>query len=460
MSFKATPSTNKVTYFKHFPHYFIRPYDAQLQYNQQEFLEKLNPKNCEWMTRPNIALSEAAQALRENWELVKNSNFLHPTVQNDMENLLAPMHQSLTNLDSKDKSSNATNQDVYEVMQWCFADPDLDESLSAWMQESAAFFVLLTQLRAIRGLVSNPQVYATKLVNDAPEAMQFKKDKTISSMQKMLTAMCVTTPTTAPSSRANVRALAQQLVDPSGSSSGLQPPDLGGSNIESTGLHRPVSPTHGSQVPVMPTPEASFSQQQTQPSIFTNQLMDMILSLQNQMQQTQQEAATQNKQTNPDEQPKKTESRKRSRSPSEACATSTNTEPLTTERRPKKSKKQNKEGNESLREEIKEQVTMPASKDQRIGEKQPMKTQSETRGRCPTESGPTTAYTEPSTKDTRTKKGKKQNNEEKQSEVQKVKEPVTVTYQANKPSTSAEYTSPTHEQAQKTSHKKSKKEKR
>ncbi len=251
------------------------------------------------MTTPNIALCEAAQTLCENWELVKNSNFLHPTMQNDMENLLAPMHQSLTNLDAKDKSSNATNQDMYQVIQWCFADPDLDASLSAWMQESAAFFVLLTQLRAIRGLVSNPQVYATKLVNDTPEATQFKKDKTISSIQQMLMAMCAATPTTAPSSRAHVRALAQ-LVDPSGSSSGLQPPDVGGSNIESTGLHRPVSPTHGSQVPVMPTPGARFSQQQTQPSTFTNQHMDMILSLQNQMQQMQWEAATQNKQTNPD----------------------------------------------------------------------------------------------------------------------------------------------------------------
>ncbi len=209
------------------------------------------------MTTPNIALCEAAQTLCENWELVKNSNFLHPTMQNDMENLLAPMHQSLTNLDAKDKSSNATNQDMYQVIQWCFADPDLDASLSAWMQESAAFFVLLTQLRAIRGLVSNPQVYATKLVNDTPEATQFKKDKTISSIQQMLMAMCAATPTTAPSSRAHVRALAQ-LVDPSGSSSGLQPPDVGGSNIESTGLHRPVSPTHGSQVPVMPTPGARF----------------------------------------------------------------------------------------------------------------------------------------------------------------------------------------------------------
>lgn len=230
MSFKQNYSPSKVTYFKHFPHYFIHPYDAQLQYNQQEFLEKLSARNCEWITRPKVALSEAAQALHENWEIVKKSPLLDRTVQNQMESVLEPMHQIFTNLDSKDKSSNATNQDVYQVMRWCFDYPDLDASLSTSMQQSAAFFVLLTQLRAMRGLVTNPKHYATKLVNDAPESIQFKNDKTVGALQQMLTAMCAS-PQTGPQSSGshNVRALAQQLVDPSASrasSSGLQPPHL------------------------------------------------------------------------------------------------------------------------------------------------------------------------------------------------------------------------------------------
>ena len=124
----ATP-----TGFLHFPHYFLRPYNAQIHYNQQNFLEKLNAKNCEWTTRPKIAMSEVAQALRANWEIFKESDIIDVTMRTNINSLITPVLQNLANLDSKDKSSNPTDQDVYQVMRWCFANPDLDESLSLWM---------------------------------------------------------------------------------------------------------------------------------------------------------------------------------------------------------------------------------------------------------------------------------------------------------------------------------------
>ena len=108
--------STRLPFFKRFPHYFLRPYDVQLHFNQEEFLEKLSTKNCEWMTRPNITLSEATQALCENWDLVKSGNFLHSTVADQMHNLLGPMTQTFANLDGKDKSISATSQDVYELM--------------------------------------------------------------------------------------------------------------------------------------------------------------------------------------------------------------------------------------------------------------------------------------------------------------------------------------------------------
>ena len=134
------------------------------------------------MTQPNIALIEATQALRESWDLVKSGNFLHSTVADQMHNLLGPMTQTLANLDSKDKSSSATSQDVYELMRWCFKQPELDGLHSTWMEQSAAFFVLLSQMGAIRICKSMPN----KLVSDGPEAVQFRRDKTVGAMQQML----------------------------------------------------------------------------------------------------------------------------------------------------------------------------------------------------------------------------------------------------------------------------------
>ena len=149
------------------------------------------------------------------------------------------------------------------------------------MQQSAAFFVLLSQMRAMRGVVRDPQIYANKLVSDGPEAVQFRKDKTVGAMQQMLAAACVpTTPPAAPSSNARVPALAAQLVDPQ------QP-------TERTGLRASTSGAHGLQDPATPPSVPSSSGQDTQSSALTNQLMDMILSLQNQMQEMQWEAASQ-----------------------------------------------------------------------------------------------------------------------------------------------------------------------
>ena len=203
------------------------------------------------------------------------------------------MQKTLTNLDCKEKSTIATNDDVYHAMRWCFNYPDFDASLSAWMQQSAAFFVLLSQLRAMRGLLANPQVCSAKLVNHSPGAIQFKRERTVTAMQQMLSQMCCAqTPAVAPSSGVHVRALAQQLIDLSGTDalpSGMVEPNVPSINFESAG-EQPLGTSHGLVIPTSNTLPTLEQQPQTSP--LTNQRMDMILSLQNQMQQRQQEAAT------------------------------------------------------------------------------------------------------------------------------------------------------------------------
>lgn len=269
MSFKQTPP-NKVTFFKHFPHYFLRPYDAQIHFNQQDFLEKLSARNCEWMTRPKIAMSEAAQALRTNWDIFKGSELIDATTRTTLESIIGPVLPHLANLNSKEKTSNPTEEDVYQVMRWCLSSPDLDTSLSLWMQESAALFVFITQLRAMRGLFMNPQQYSMKLVDDSQHAVEFKTTKTVTSLQKMLTSACVSAVPLPETSSAAIRQLATQLVNPSPASSmasALQPP-------------------------VTHAPSSTVAQQPNSTSTgFTNQLMDMILQLQGQMQAMQQQQA-------------------------------------------------------------------------------------------------------------------------------------------------------------------------
>ena len=293
--FKAgAGSGNKVTYFKHFPHYFIRPYDGQIHYNQEEFVEKLNAKNCEWTVRPKVALSEAAQALQENWEILKNGDLVRPAVTDTIQNLLAPVEQILSNLNCKDKSSMPNSQDVFEVMWWCFSHPDLDASLASWMQQSAAFFVFVSQLRAMCTLVTNPESYANKLLNDDLSALEFKRKKSVPALQEMLTKMCTSGQSgPAPSSRAQVRVLAEQLVNPSSpcgsgapmAAPAMHPVQVGARGTsptaESIGLHNPNQPSTST--------EGLSASEGVGQSPAMNSMLDVILSLQNQMQEMQRE---------------------------------------------------------------------------------------------------------------------------------------------------------------------------
>ena len=84
--------------------------------------------------------------------------------------------------------------------------------------------------------------------------------------------MCSSPPIAAPSSNAHVRQLAQQLVDPS-SSAGLQPPACSAPIVSLP--NQPSSSMH--------TVRGEAAEELN----ITNALMDMILSLQNQMQEMQ-----------------------------------------------------------------------------------------------------------------------------------------------------------------------------
>lgn len=334
MAFKQNTTPTKVTYFKHFPHYFIRPYDAQLHFNQSEFLEKLTPRNCEWMMRPKIALSEAAQALRENWDIIKDAEVVDSRIRDNILNIMTPIADSLLNVDTKQKSTQATETDIYNILNACFQEPQLDASLANWMQQSAALYVFIAQLRAMRTVLANPQQYASKLMNDSPEAVQFKTAKTVPAMQQMLNTMCTTVQLQTLSSTATGThgQLAGQLINPNSQSQTLVAPPL----PLLTGLCQPTTlppataTATATQVnlPSLPpdipstssTAQANLAatQQQEQqpvqpPPQVNDQFMDMMLQLQAQIQALQQQAAMKASRDQEQEEEEQTAKRKKTK---------------------------------------------------------------------------------------------------------------------------------------------------
>ena len=161
MSDPKSPS-KKVTFFQHFPHYFVRPYDAQILYTEEEFIDKLNAKNCEWMTRPKVAMSELAMAVTQNQKILEDNEAFSDSFMASVTNLLDPTLESFKRLDVKSKGQAATKQDIYKVLNSCFQHPEFDQSLAKSYQQVASMFVLLSQIRAFRGLMKVPAAYAGK----------------------------------------------------------------------------------------------------------------------------------------------------------------------------------------------------------------------------------------------------------------------------------------------------------
>jgi len=290
--FQSTEGTpKKVQYYSHFPHYFLRPYKGQQKYvNELEFLSKLNTKNCEMLLRPGIGLSESAQGVVENYQQLQDSNFFKDEVMQMLQSKLNIM-DSLKNLNTDDKSTTPTTNDVYQVMNFAITEDDqLDAFLANAMAESASMYVLCTQLRCLRGLIGNPQLYATKLCNDEPSAVGFKQQQTPQALQNMFDKMCCATPTTTSGNNTR-RSLAGQLQNPAASTT---------TSTSVTGL---VNPTSLQPLPQTPststaTPPAINQEQTPSPSLLptaNNPMMAMLLSLQqqlNSMQRQREEQST------------------------------------------------------------------------------------------------------------------------------------------------------------------------
>ena len=68
---RSSGSTPKPNYNKHFPRSFLLNYGEALQdLPDDKILARLKNWNSEWLSRPNIAMSEMAATLKDNWEQI------------------------------------------------------------------------------------------------------------------------------------------------------------------------------------------------------------------------------------------------------------------------------------------------------------------------------------------------------------------------------------------------------
>ena len=127
-------NVKKPNYNRHFPRSFMPNYGAALQdLSHEKILSRLKDFNCAWLSRPNIAISEMAQTIKDNWPLIEKHRgkvFTRKFVQ-DLREVILPLMDTYAILDNKDDSTHdpPTHDDVLDALEVVNVNPEVEEPM-------------------------------------------------------------------------------------------------------------------------------------------------------------------------------------------------------------------------------------------------------------------------------------------------------------------------------------------
>lgn len=180
----------KTNYNKHFPRSFLLNYGAAIQdISEEGVLNRLHDWNCEWLKRPNIAMSEMAMTVKDNLPLLRqfSGSIFNEQFVEDLVAPFAALRDALAKLDNKDKTNNepATRQDVITALRTIDEDDQLDQAIQDAYNAAGPMFMISVQLMAIQTLMRNPQDFADKS-SRTPQNEHFRQDPTPKRMRDYL----------------------------------------------------------------------------------------------------------------------------------------------------------------------------------------------------------------------------------------------------------------------------------
>ena len=71
----TSPQETGVSFFRHFPRNMLRPYGIAYEFPKDlEDFSYLKPFTCEWLKRPNFAMSEMTDSIIANLDILADSD--------------------------------------------------------------------------------------------------------------------------------------------------------------------------------------------------------------------------------------------------------------------------------------------------------------------------------------------------------------------------------------------------
>ena len=178
-------SKTGVNYFKHQTKHFLTPYGkTHGLLTSREIVDKLYHWNCEWLTRPNYAISELANTIYANLMTLadyKDKVFTKHAVD-PLLNKAPPIRTVLQQFNKKDSatSEEPDERDLHDLMK--FVKNDTLKGLCKHLfAASGAMFSIATHIMTLKTLFSHPAEYV-KRHRESPEVQAFKQNPSRESM--------------------------------------------------------------------------------------------------------------------------------------------------------------------------------------------------------------------------------------------------------------------------------------
>ncbi len=174
-----------VGYFHHFPKNFLRPYGAaDLAPSKETIFKRTWPTNCEWLKRPDVAVSELYSTIEENKDIIRGiPNVL---TQGRIESLLQDLEPIMETLKKFHKGSVLpvnTNDSAELILKFINMNPETLESIKKFVHVGGALFSTGIQVLVAHTNLTNPGEMASK-ISFAPEPEP--KFKTTGSINDLL----------------------------------------------------------------------------------------------------------------------------------------------------------------------------------------------------------------------------------------------------------------------------------
>ena len=146
-------------------------------------------QKLEWLSRPNIAISEMASTLKDNWTNImayRGTVFMEDFVD-DLRRFVDPITDALRRVDNKDKldTDPPDANDVLQILKAINFDPWVEDLFTDAFNAVGPVLMMSIHVLVINCLMHNPDAFAERTVQ-APMAEKFKADRTLKNMMKYL----------------------------------------------------------------------------------------------------------------------------------------------------------------------------------------------------------------------------------------------------------------------------------